>query len=59
MNKKIFVAGHNGMVGSAICRDLANKNNHIIKKSRSQLDLLSQSEVYNFFASENFNPSPM
>lgn len=54
MNKKIFVAGHNGMVGSAICRDLANKNNHIIKKSRSQLDLLSQSEVYNFFASEKF-----
>ena len=38
--KKIFIAGHNGMVGSAILRNIEkNKNCKIIIKSRKELDL--------------------
>jgi GDP-L-fucose synthase len=58
MNKqKIFIAGHKGMVGSALLRILKkNKNNiKIIVKERSQLNLLSQAEVQNFFKSENID----
>lgn len=46
----IFVAGHNGMVGSAIVRNL-NKNGYtnILVKSRDELDLLNQSDVLAFF----------
>lgn len=45
----IFIAGHNGMVGSAILRrlELGNENN-IITCSRKELNLLNQSEVYSF-----------
>lgn len=45
----IFIAGHNGMVGSAILRrlELANENN-IITCTRNELNLLNQSEVYSF-----------
>lgn len=45
----IFIAGHNGMVGSAIFRrlELVNENN-IITCSRKELNLLNQSEVYSF-----------
>jgi GDP-L-fucose synthase len=54
MNKfkeKIFVAGHNGMVGSAIVRALKklNNNSEIITATRSQLDLVNQKSVENFF----------
>lgn len=50
---KIFVAGSNGMVGSAICRALkAQGYSNIITKSHSELDLLRQSDVEAFFASE-------
>jgi len=46
---KIFVAGHNGMVGSSIVKLLSkNSKNHIITKSHSELDLTKQSEVNNF-----------
>lgn len=50
---KIYVAGHNGMVGSAICRIL-EKNGYfnIITISHKELDLCRQAEVENFFASE-------
>lgn len=51
--KKIFVAGHNGMVGSAICRKLKNLPHiKIIKRSRSELDLCDQKAVSNFLAVE-------
>lgn len=51
--KKVFVAGHNGMVGSAIVRQLAKRNNvEIITRSRSQLNLTNQADVQAFFASE-------
>ena len=46
---KIFVAGHNGMVGSALVRFLQNENIELITKNRQELDLLDQSNVQNFF----------
>jgi GDP-L-fucose synthase len=49
-NSKIFIAGHNGMVGSAIYRLLAkNHYNAIIVKNRQELDLMDQSQVDDFF----------
>ena len=52
-NSKIFVAGHKGMVGSAIIRELEKQgHNNIITKSRSELDLLNQAAVAEFFARE-------
>ena len=47
---KIFVAGHGGMVGSAIVRALSsNSRNKIITAARASLDLLNQKSVINFF----------
>lgn len=46
----IFVAGHRGMVGSAIVRALSSNNViNIITATRSNLDLLNQESVNNFF----------
>lgn len=54
--KKVFVAGHNGMVGSAIVRQLAKRNDvEIITRSRSQLNLTSQAQVQAFFATEQID----
>lgn len=54
--KKVFIAGHNGMVGSAIVKQLAKDSNvEIIARTRKELDLLSQSQVYNFFQSEKID----
>ena len=51
--KKIFVAGHRGMVGSAICRQLEKKSDvEIITCNREQLDLCDQREVHEFTKSE-------
>ena len=47
--KKIFIAGHNGMVGSALVRFLKNKEFKIITRNRKKLDLLRQKDVLNFF----------
>jgi GDP-L-fucose synthase len=48
--KNIFIAGHNGMVGSAIIRKLKNNQaNNILTESRSNLNLTDQHEVSNFF----------
>ncbi len=55
MNKqdKIFVAGHRGMVGSAIVRKLQREGfENIVTKTSSELDLLNQSAVMHFFESE-------
>ena len=50
MTGRIFVAGHNGMVGRAIVRQLeAAGDCEIITRSRAELDLLSQSDVQSFF----------
>lgn len=52
--KKIFLAGHNGMVGSAIHRLLKiRKNIKIITRSRSELDLCDQKAVKNFMEIES------
>ncbi|HAS6019521.1 TPA: NAD-dependent epimerase/dehydratase family protein [Vibrio vulnificus] len=56
MATKVFVAGHNGMVGSAIVRQLAQRNDvEIITRSRSELDLLNQNAVNDFFAAEQID----
>jgi GDP-L-fucose synthase len=52
-DSKIYIAGHNGMVGSAILRDLEkNGFTNIVKRTRKELDLLDQKEVLNFFEKE-------
>ncbi|MBR0168713.1 MAG: GDP-L-fucose synthase [Synergistaceae bacterium] len=52
-NAKIYVAGHNGMVGSAIVRELVRQNyTNIITRTHSELDLTRQAEVEQFFAQE-------
>jgi len=52
-NSKIYIAGHLGMVGSAISRNLTAKGyTHIIGRSLSQLDLIDASAVKEFFETE-------
>jgi GDP-L-fucose synthase len=52
---KIFVAGHNGMVGSAICRKLQNKDIELVTASRKDLDLSNQNQVKKFFELHKFD----
>lgn len=50
---KIYVAGHRGMVGSAICRELERQGYHnIITRTHSELDLCRQADVEAFFEKE-------
>lgn len=52
-NKKIFVTGHRGLVGSAIVRVLKKAGyNNIITKSRQELDLTDRDAVFRFFEEE-------
>lgn len=52
-SNKIYVAGHNGMVGAAICRVLvAHGYNQIIGRSSKELDLRNQAAVIDFFKTE-------
>lgn len=54
--KKVFVAGHNGMVGSAIVRQLSRQAGiEIITRSRKELDLCNQQAVADFFASNQID----
>ena len=46
---KIFVAGHKGMVGSALVRFLQLQNIELITREKSELDLTKQIDVQNFF----------
>lgn len=52
-NAKIYIAGHRGMVGSAILRNLQNKgyDNFVLRTSK-ELDLRNQQQVKDFFAQE-------
>jgi GDP-L-fucose synthase len=53
LNSRIFVAGHRGLVGSAILRNLAGRGaRNIITRSRDQLDLCDQQAVVRFFQRE-------
>lgn len=52
-NSKIYVAGHRGLVGSAIIRDLQKQNfTNIITRTRQELDLINQKDVKEFFELE-------
>lgn len=52
-NNKIYVAGHMGLVGSAIVRNLESKGyTNIIKRVHKELDLTNQNEVESFFSKE-------
>ena len=52
-NSKIYVAGHRGMVGSAIVRELSRQGyTHIITRTHAELDLCRQEAVEAFFAAE-------
>lgn len=54
--QRIFVAGHNGMVGSALVRQLSHDpNNHVITANRSELDLTNQQAVQQFFAEQTID----
>lgn len=52
-DSKIFVAGHRGLVGSALVRKLSSEGyTNLIVKSREELDLTKQEDVYEFFFRE-------
>lgn len=53
LSSKIFVAGHKGLVGSAICRQLrARGYPNVLTRTRYEVNLLEQSEVDRFFRAE-------
>ena len=53
LNAKIFVAGHRGMVGSALVRRLQQAGHtQVITRSRKELDLTNQQAVHDFIAAE-------
>lgn len=56
MNKqRIFIAGHTGMVGSALVSYFRNKDVKIITRTRKELDLLNQKKVQDFFKQEKID----
>ena len=56
MQSNIFIAGHRGMVGSALLRKLsANPETNLVTRSRAELGLTRQSEVESFFADEKID----
>jgi GDP-L-fucose synthase len=49
-NEKIFVAGHKGMLGSALCRSLmAQGYTNLLTRTSSELDLKNQEDVLEFY----------
>jgi GDP-L-fucose synthase len=56
MKNRIFIAGHNGMVGSAIVRQLSEDDNiELITRTRKELDLTNQQAVLEFFQTEKID----
>ena len=52
-NSKIYIAGHKGLVGSAILKNLENKGySNLIYRTHEELDLLNQKDVEIFFEME-------
>jgi len=54
MSRRVFIAGHNGMVGSAVLRlwQIQHPEDTLITQDRAQLDLTQQAQVNSFFESE-------
>jgi GDP-L-fucose synthase len=52
---KIFIAGHRGMVGSALVRLLQTQDVELVTKDKKELNLLKQSDVQNFFKYEKID----
>lgn len=56
MSINVFIAGHKGMVGSALYKKLLQKDNHnVITANRQELDLTNQACVDNFLSSKNID----
>lgn len=56
LTRKIFVAGHRGMVGSAILRELKHRGyTNVVTRTREDLDLIDQSKVQAFFQREGID----
>ena len=56
IKKNIFIAGHNGMVGSSIDRAIQGLNqNKVLTKTRNELDLTIQKDVNKFFEKSNID----
>lgn len=54
--KKVYIAGHQGMVGAAIKRALENRADvELITQSRTELDLSNQADVENFFQTQEID----
>lgn len=53
VNEKIYIAGHSGLVGASIVKNLRSQGyNNLILKTHGELDLINQSEVEDFFRVE-------
>ncbi|MBT0957763.1 GDP-L-fucose synthase [Alphaproteobacteria bacterium KMM 3653] len=50
--RRVYVAGHRGMVGSAICRRLESEDCEVLTATRDQVNLTEQAEVRDWFAAE-------
>jgi len=56
LNDKIFIAGHRGLVGSAIVRQLESRGfNNLLMRTHKELDLSNQAKVQKFFKQENID----
>lgn len=56
VNKRIYIAGHRGMVGSALLRQLQNQPDvEIVTRTRTELDLTHQPSVQDFFQQESID----
>ncbi len=54
--QRVFVAGHRGMVGAALVRQLASNDSvELVTRTRAELDLTEQAQVREFFASEHID----
>ena len=59
-DSRIFVAGHRGLVGSAIVRRLKEEGyTHIITRTRQELDLMDQVAVEKFFKYQGIDSSTL
>ena len=54
--KKIFIVGHNGMVGSSVLKAFASQNTYkIVTINKKKLNLLDQLKVYKFLSKNKFH----